>query len=53
MIEHNLTRREALMGTAAASILPSKAKAELDTSSIPWMSAIEMARLIREEAVRA
>src|SRR5262245_24485911 len=53
MIENNLTRREALMGMAAASIFTGRAKAESSGSSIHWMSAIEMARLIRTKKLSA
>src|SRR5215471_12763733 len=53
MIENNLTRREALMGMAAASIFTGRAKAESSGSSIHWMSAIELARLIRTKKLSA
>src|SRR5215472_15019146 len=54
MIENNPTRREALMGMmAAAPIFTGRAKAESAVSSIHWMSAIEMARLIRSKKLSA
>src|SRR5689334_23595925 len=45
------TRREALLGTAAASLFA--AKGESVAPPVPWMSTIEMARLIRAKKLSA
>src|SRR5262249_6028747 len=48
--EDGPTRRKVLMGMATASALTNAANADAASSnspSIPWMSAVEMARLIR------
>jgi len=50
MSQTNPTRRQALIGAAAASLLDSTAKAD---SSVPWMSAVEMARMIRSKKLSA
>jgi len=47
MTEITPTRRAVLTGMAAASVFDNRAAADSDTSSVHWMSAIEMARLIR------
>jgi amidase len=47
MKEHSPTRRLVLMSMAAASSVDSRAMAESVPSSVHWMSAVEMARLIR------
>jgi amidase len=43
------TRRDALIGVAAISMLTGSSKAESAGSPVHWMSAIEMARLIRSK----
>ncbi len=48
-----LTRREALQGLAAASLLASANKAQGAASSVCFMSAVEMARLIRTKKLSA
>lgn len=53
MIQGNRTRREALLGMAAAAMHPGGAKAESAASSVHWMGAIEMARLIRTKKLSA
>src|SRR6516225_370930 len=53
MIEHSPTRRKVLMGMAAASTFASRAKAASSTSSFHWLSAVEMARLIRTKKLSA
>lgn len=53
MIENSPTRRVLLTGTAAASTFTGKAKADSAKSSVPWMSAVEMARLIRTKKLSA
>src|SRR5215470_6952635 len=53
MSDSDPTRRDALMGIAAAPMLTSTAKAASTTSSLHWMSAIEMARLIRTKKLSA
>src|SRR5580700_8105284 len=47
------TRREVLLGTAAAFLMPSTLKADASDSSICFLSAIEMARLIRVKKLSA
>jgi amidase len=47
MIENSPSRRNVLKGMAAASAFIGGAKAEAATASVCWMSAVEMARLIR------
>jgi amidase len=49
----DLTRREALHKLAAALLLSNTAKAQSAASSICFMSAVEMARLIREKRLSA
>jgi len=53
MVENSPTRRTVLMGMAAASPLTTAAEADSAASSIHWMSAIEMARLIRTKKLSA
>jgi len=54
MIENQLTRREILLGTAAALMLKGNMKAETSSdSSICFLSAIEMARMIRAKKLSA
>lgn len=53
MLENDPTRRKALLGVAGASIAAGKAKAESTAASVHWMSAIEMARLIRAKKLSA
>lgn len=53
MIEHSPTRRKVLMTMAAASTFTSRAKANSSTSSVHWLSAVEMARLIRTKKLSA
>ena len=50
MSQTNPTRREALIGVAAASLSASTAQAD---SSLHWMSAVEMARMIRAKKLSA
>src|SRR5437016_11736924 len=52
MKEHP-TRREILMGMAAAPFVPASLGAQDNTSSICFMSAVEMARLIRAKKLSA
>jgi amidase len=47
------TRREAVQGLAAASLIPATAKAQGAASSLCFMSAVEMARLIRTKKLSA
>ncbi|HVO97418.1 MAG TPA: amidase [Bryobacteraceae bacterium] len=49
MNEHGPTRREALLGMAAASLM----EAQVDSSSICFLSAVEMAKLIRTAKLSA
>ena len=53
MSENQPTRREVLPGTAAALLLKSTLEGEAADSSICFMSAIEMARLIRAKKLSA
>jgi amidase len=53
MNEHSPTRRRILMGMAAASASDSSAAADSPASPVPWMSAVEMARLIRAKKLSA
>src|SRR6185369_10061919 len=53
MLKDQLTRREVLAGMAAASLLPSPLKSESPGSSLCFMSAVEMARLIRTKKLSA
>jgi amidase len=53
MIKNDPTRRETLLGMAVAPLFAGKGKAEPAESSIHWMSAIEMARLIRAKKLSA
>src|SRR5215813_13240712 len=53
MSENHLTRREILLGMAAAPFVQNGLGAQGDTSSICFMSAIDMARLIRAKKLSA
>jgi amidase len=53
MSENQPTRREVLLGTAAALLLKGTMQAEASDSSICFMSAIEMAGLIRAKKLSA
>src|SRR6516225_7133620 len=53
MNENHPTRREILLGMAAAPFVQGGLGAQSDTSSICYMSAIEMARLIRAKKLSA
>jgi len=53
MIENSPTRRSVLMSVASASTLTRAAGADSSASSVHWMSAIEMARLIRTKKLSA
>ncbi len=53
MNEHHPTRREALLGMAAAPLLQSTLRAEASAPSVCFMSAVEMARLIRGKKLSA
>jgi amidase len=53
MNENGPTRRMVLMSAAAASAIDSTAAADSDPSSVQWMSAVEMARLIRTKKLSA
>src|SRR5579872_3059968 len=53
MTENSPTRRTILTGMAAASTLTGSAMADTATSGVHWMSAIEMARLIRTKKLSA
>lgn len=53
MIKNSPTRRVLLTGTAAASAFAGKAKTGSAKSSVAWMSAVEMARLIRTKKLSA
>ena len=54
MSENDLTRREVLLGMAAAALLvDGRAKAQAAASSLCFMSAVEMARLIRRKKLSA
>jgi amidase len=53
MSENHPTRREALLGLAAAPLLEGASEAQAADSSICFMSAIEMARLIRAKKLSA
>jgi amidase len=53
MSEHHPTRREALLGMAAAPLLQSTLRAEASAPSICFMSTVEMARLIRAKKLSA
>src|SRR5581483_5544054 len=53
MIENGPTRREALLDIAGASLLTGTAKAMSTGSPVPWMGAVEMARLIRARKLSA
>ena len=52
MNEPTLTRRMVVMGSAAVAAFESRATADA-TASVPWMSAVEMARLIRTKKLSA
>ena len=49
----HLTRREVLLGAAAASLLGGTLEAQAPASSVCFMSAVEMARLIRTKKLSA
>ena len=53
MNENQPTRREVLLGTAAALLLKGTLEGEAADSSICFMSAVEMARLIRAKKLSA
>jgi amidase len=53
MSDNQPTRREILLGTAAALLLKGNVEAQAADSSICFMSAVEMARLIREKKLSA
>jgi amidase len=53
MHKDQLTRREVLAGMAAVSLLPSSLKSESSSSSLCFMSAVEMAELIRTKKLSA
>src|SRR5580658_3306699 len=53
MSENHPTRREALLGLAAAPLIEGAAEAQAAASSVCFMSAIEMARLIRTRKLSA
>jgi amidase len=53
MIDNQLTRREVLKGITAASLLPSAMQAETAASPLCFMSAVEMAQLIRAKKLSA
>jgi amidase len=53
MKENHPTRREILLGMAAAPFVPGSVGAQGDTSTICFMSAVEMARLIRAKKLSA
>ena len=53
MMKNHRTRREALKGLAAASLLMGSSKAQSQASSVCFMSAVEMARLIRTKKLSA
>src|SRR5580658_5413248 len=53
MSENHPTRREALLGLAAAPLIEGAAEAQAAASSVCFMSAIEMARLIRTRQMSA
>ena len=53
MGENHLTRREVLLGTAAVTLLDGALEAQTASSSICFMSTVEMARLIRKKKLSA
>jgi amidase len=53
MIENHPTRREALLGLAAAPLFTSALDAQAAASSLCFMSTVEMARLIRTRKLSA
>jgi amidase len=53
MIKDNLTRREVLVGLAAASLSAPRLRADTATSPLCFMSAVEMAQLIRAKKLSA
>src|SRR5580700_4803222 len=53
MSENRPTRREAVLGLAAAPLLESALDAQTAAASICFMSAVEMARLIRTRKMSA
>jgi len=53
MLKDQLTRREVLAGMAAASLFPPPLKSESSGSSLCFMSAVEMAQLIRAKKLSA
>jgi amidase len=53
MLKNQLNRREVLAGMVAASLLASPLKSESQASSVCFMSAVEIARLIRAKKLSA
>src|SRR5215475_1123886 len=53
MLKDQLTRREVLAGMAVASLLPARLQSETHDSALCFMSAVEMARLIRTKKLSA
>ena len=53
MSEDHLTRREVLLGMAAAPLLESVQEAQATASSVCFMSTVEMAGLIRTKKLSA
>jgi amidase len=53
MNRNNPSRREALLGIAAASLVPARLGAESGAAPVCFMSAVEMARLIRAKKLSA
>ena len=53
MIKDQLTRREVLVGMAAASLFTAPLQCESAASSLCFMSAVEMAQLIRAKKLSA
>src|SRR5881398_653724 len=52
-MENLPTRREVLLGMAAVPLLPRTLRAQATASSVCFMSAVEMARLIRTKKLSA
>ena len=52
-MEDNLTRRDILLGMAAIPLVGSSLEAQTAASSVCFMSAVEMARLIRAKKLSA
>ena len=53
MSKHYLTRREILLGMAAMPVFQRTLQAQASDSSVCFMSAVEMARLIRAKKLSA